>query len=383
MASEPVLTPTDFVAITNQVLEVSMPHVFIEGELTNYKVSKNKWLYLDLKDDQAKVSCFGSIYILPGPLEEGMKVKVGGRPYLHPQYGFSINIQTIQPSGEGSIKKAFEMLKEKLKNEGLFDEDRKRSLPFPPKNISLITSKESAAYADFIKIVENRWPYLQINLYDVQVQGEDAVNQIVKAVTAANNSPSMSDLIVMIRGGGSLDDLSAFNDERVTRSIAASRLPTLVAIGHEVDLLLAEMVADLRASTPSHAAEVMVPSRGSELEGLVKTKHYINQLINNSFIEESSYLSLAKKTLVSGMNEKISSALNLIKNYKKIIEAYNPNEILRRGYSIVRQKGGVVGLAAKLDKNTNVQINMQDGGFEATIESINLNKIKIRKEFHK
>jgi exodeoxyribonuclease VII large subunit len=154
----PTLTPTDFVAVLNQTLETAYPHVVIEGELSNFRISKNRWVYFDLKDDHASVKFFGTVYSLPGPLEEGMLLKVSGSPRLHPLFGFSVNFQTIELSGEGTIKKAFELLLKKLTLEGLFDDSRKRRLPYPPQTIGLITSRESAAYADFTKIINARWP---------------------------------------------------------------------------------------------------------------------------------------------------------------------------------------------------------------------------------
>jgi exodeoxyribonuclease VII large subunit len=203
-------------------------------------VSKNKWLYFDLKDEFSKVSCFASIYALPGPLDDGMVVRVTGVPRLHPQFGFSVTVQTITPAGEGSIKKAFLLLKKKLTDEGLFDEARKRGIPDLPRSIALVASVESAAYADFIKILSARWPFVNVHVYDSQVQGEAAPEQLVRAIKRANESAELADVLVVTRGGGSADDLQAFNDERVVRAVAASRMPTIVAIGHEIDESLSD-----------------------------------------------------------------------------------------------------------------------------------------------
>ncbi|MEI6237750.1 MAG: exodeoxyribonuclease VII large subunit, partial [Candidatus Saccharibacteria bacterium] len=278
---ELILSPTDFVAIANQALEHVFGNVFIEGELSNFRISKNRWVYFDIKDDISKVACFGSVYQLPGPLKDGMLVKIGGQPRLHPQFGFKINFVSITPSGEGSINKAYELLRAKLNAEGLFLESRKRSIQYPPIKIGLITSNESAAYADFIKIINNRWPLLEIELYDVQVQGEAAINQIIDALTRANKMSDLAEVLVIIRGGGSSDDLAVFNDERVVRAIAASRIPTFVAIGHEINESLAEMVADKRASTPSNAAELLVPDKNSELKHLIQQKSILKSLLLN------------------------------------------------------------------------------------------------------
>ena len=167
-----VLTVSDFVAVFNQTIEFAYPNVVLRGELANLRVSKNRWVYFDLKDDLASVKCFGTVYQLPGPLEDGMLLEVRAVPRLHPQFGFSLTVQNITPVGEGSIKRAATLLQAKLAKEGLFDENRKRRLPYPPARVGLITSVGSAAYADFIKILDARWGGIELLMADVQVQGE-------------------------------------------------------------------------------------------------------------------------------------------------------------------------------------------------------------------
>nr|MBP7835134.1 exodeoxyribonuclease VII large subunit [Candidatus Saccharibacteria bacterium] len=165
--NQPLLfSPTDFVALTNQVLETAFGFIHIQGEVSNFRISKNKWVYFDLKDDYSKVACFASVYAMPGPIENGMVVVASGRPTLHQQFGFNFTVQSVVPSGEGSIKKAFDLLKAKLDKEGLFDEERKRTLPYPPNKIALVASIESAAYADFVKVMSARWPFVQISIYE-------------------------------------------------------------------------------------------------------------------------------------------------------------------------------------------------------------------------
>jgi len=203
------LSVSDFVALLNQALEYAYSGVVIVGELANLRVSKNRWVYFDLKDEFSSVKFFGTVYQLPGPLEDGMMLKVRGLPKLHNLYGFSVNVQTIQPVGEGTIKRAAQLLQAKLTAEGLFDEARKRSLPYPPARIGLITSKQSAAYADFIKILDVRWRGLEVELIDVQVQGEVAPAQITAAIEQFNGRPQPPETLIIIRGGGSAEDLAA------------------------------------------------------------------------------------------------------------------------------------------------------------------------------
>src|SRR3989344_5479677 len=270
------LTPSEFVALFNQTLEAAWPVVVIEGELSDFRIAKNKWAYFDLKDEEASVRFFGSVYVLPGPLTDGLTVRVAGTPRLHPRFGFTINIQSIVPVGEGSLRKAAELLRRKLEAEGLFAPERKRTLPEIPEVVGLITASDSAAYADFSKTLRERWGGLEVQLIDVYVQGEQAPGQITTAIATFNRRAEPREVLVITRGGGSLDDLAAFNDERVVRAVAASRTPTLVAIGHEGDISLAELAADVRASTPSNAAALLMPDKKHELSLLKQIKKDIS-----------------------------------------------------------------------------------------------------------
>src|SRR5581483_12363015 len=157
MPTEIIFTPADFIAALNQTLEFAYPSVVIEGELSNFRVSKNRWVYFDLKDELASVPLFGTVYSLPGPLEDGLTIRVVGMPRMHPRFGFSVNFQSILPVGEGSLKKAADLLLQKLSAEGLFEPERKRPLPQIPETIGLVTAAGSAAAADFEKILNERW----------------------------------------------------------------------------------------------------------------------------------------------------------------------------------------------------------------------------------
>lgn len=365
-----IYTPTDFVAITNQTLEYTFGIAYIEGELANFRISKNKWVYFDVKDDTAKVSCFASVYALPGPLEEGMLVKVAGSPRLHPQFGFSVTVQAIQPSGEGSIKKAFDLLKIKLEAEGLFDESRKRFLPYPPNEIALITSLESAAYADFIKILSARWPFVKITVYDTQVQGEWAPEQLTRAIEAANASAHMADVMVVTRGGGSADDLAAFNDERVVRAIAASRVPTLVAIGHEIDESLAELAADKRASTPSNAAELLTPDKLAELGVTKHLQTRLSQAIKGLITTERVHAEQYRVRINQLVTQLLRSTHEDLSAIRHILLAYNPDNVLRRGYALVTAGEHIVRTRHDVTIGQKLQIHMSSIDIDATVTDI-------------
>ena len=369
-ANELTVSVSEFVALLNQTLDFAYPSMVITGELANLRVSKNRWVYFDLKDEDASVKFFGTIYQLPGPLEDGMMLKVRGSPRLHPLYGFSVTVQNIQPAGEGTIRRAAELLQLKLTAEGLFASERKRPIAYPPCRIGLITSNKSAAYADFSKILAARWGGVDIALIDVQVQGEPAVGQIVGAIDQFNAQAEPPDVLVLIRGGGSADDLAAFSSEQVTRAVAGSRVPTLVAIGHEIDVSLAELAADLRASTPSNAAELLVPDRAMILAQL---KDYATQFQRNaqSTVTQSRQQLQQYKTAFALQSEQlIKNEIQHLQSQQQLLRVLNPTAILRRGYAIIRAEGRVVRRAVDLTPGAIVGIQLADATAEATIATI-------------
>lgn len=365
----PILTPTDFVALVNQTLEFAYPSVEIEGEVKNFKVSRGRWVYFDIADDISKIRCFGTVYMLPAPVEDGMKVRITAVPRMHPQFGFSLNISNLQFSGEGTIKKAADLLRAKLEAEGLFREERKRSLPYPPARIGLIASGESAGYKDFIKVLSARFGGIDIDHADVQVQGESAVPQIVRAIEWFNAQADVVDTLVLIRGGGSADDLQSFSSEQVTRAVAASRIPTLVAIGHEVDVSLAELAADLRASTPSNAAELLVPDKQHELARLQTTSAQLGQSLQASVTQLRHALQTHSVMLHEGIESLLGARFDTLQQKTRLLQALSPQRTLERGYAIVSTNGKAVMSVAQLKKDDTVSIRFKDASAEASILS--------------
>ncbi len=356
------LSVSQFVGLLNQTLEYAYPNVVITGELANFRVSKNRWVYFDLKDETASVKFFGTVYNLPGPLEDGLLLKVRGQPRLHPLYGFSVNIMTIQPAGEGSLKRAANLLQAKLAAEGLFDDSRKRPLPYPPTRVGLVTSAQSAAYADFTKVLAARWGAVDIQLADVQVQGEVAPVQIVEAIENLNKSAALPDIIVIIRGGGSAEDLAAFNTENVARAVAASRVPTLVAIGHETDLSLAELAADQRASTPSNAAELLVPDRAHEKILLDSQHRELNFLMQQMFKRAGEVAQADRQQLHDSILEVLRRADQSLTSQKSALQFLDPKAPLQRGYALVYDGANKqIRRAKTLKKADQISIEFQDG----------------------
>lgn len=359
---------SDFVALLNQSLEYGYSNVIISGELANLRVSKNRWVYFDLKDDNASVKFFGTVHQLPGPLEDGMLLRVSGTPHLHQLYGFSVTVSSIQAAGEGSIKRAAELLQTKLLQEGLFDPVRKRALPYPPSRIGLIASRQSAAYADFIKILGARWQGIEIDLIDVQVQGSPAPSQIVAAISHFNRLALTPDVLVLIRGGGSPEDLAAFSTEQVTRAVAASRIVTLVAIGHEVDVSLAELAADGRGSTPSNAAELLVPDKKQVLLSLEQTKIQLAQLSEQRINAALRQLVVQRDQINLLIDERLKKARQGLASQADLLTALSPIAILKRGYALVRKQGSVVRQANSLRGSDTLELQFQDGSVKVTVK---------------
>jgi len=367
MNEELVFGVSDFVAYLNQTLEAAYPYVVIEGEVSNFRVSRNKWVYFDLKDEVSSVRFFGTVYSLSSPLEDGMVVRVSGSPRLHPLYGFSVSIQAIRPVGEGNLRRAAELLAVKLKAEGLFAPERKRPIAYPPQRVALITAGSSAAYADFLKILRTRWQGIVIEHFDVQVQGEPAEAQIISAIEAANTLAKLPNVIVLTRGGGSADELATFSGEKVTRAVAGSRVPTLVAIGHEVDVSLAELAADKRASTPSNAAELLTPDREVESCKLLETRARLDRELFDVVSDRREILIRQSAQLHHSLVVAFHSAKNRLQSASRLLEAYDPAAPLARGYALIWSGGSLIRTVDDTRYGMPVRIQLSDGEVEATI----------------
>jgi exodeoxyribonuclease VII large subunit len=365
-----VLTPTDFVAVLNQTLEFAYPVVSIEGELSNFRVSKGRWVYFNLKDQNASVPFFGTVDRLPGPLQDGLIVRVVGAPRLHPRFGFTLNLQSLVPVGEGALKKAAELLRAKLTAEGLFAPERKRFLPPAPRRVGLITAGSSAAYHDFIKILGERWGGLEILFSDVYVQGDQAPAQIVQAIELLNKLSNLPEVIVITRGGGSADDLAAFDDERVVRAVAASRAPTLVAVGHEVDISLAELAADVRASTPTNAAQILVPDRAHELANLNTSRQSLKRALATIYDGSIMRLVTYRETLADQITASINAEAQRLQNLRRLITLFDPKAALKRGYAIIQKGGKNIASVKKIKVGDRLSLQLHDGTIGATTTEV-------------
>ncbi len=409
----PVFSVTEFLEFIN--LAIGKRRVTIEGEISSFSVNQGKWVFFDLKDASSKVGCFAMMYQLGMQLEDGMQVHVTGVPRVYPKSGkFSVMVEHVELKGVGSLKRAFELTKAKLEKEGIFDPARKRRLPEFPERIGLICSRESAAYTDFMRIVNARWGGLEIVLAHVSVQGESAIKEIVGAFDwfNAHGARYGIETLVLIRGGGSLEDLQAFNSEGVARAVFGSKIPVVVGVGHERDESLADYAADVRAATPTHAATLAVPDR-AELEESVRRSvgtlsrslehavawysHGVDRstfALNDRFVEQkrkfqevvhamqsvfSSYsnristmsesLGNANHHLARQMSQYIITASTSLEYAARNLENMNPLSVLRRGYSIVRKKGTVVRSTQQLKSGDLIDVRFSDGELGAKVTS--------------
>jgi exodeoxyribonuclease VII large subunit len=405
-----VLQVSEYIEIVNGVLRETLGGevLAVEGEVSGYRINQGQWVTFDLKDEKALVNVFIPAWQLNVPLEDGLKVRVFGMPRVYPKYGkFSVSADRIELAGEGALKKALALLRLKLEKEGLFDAARKRPLSRFPRRIALVASRESAAYGDFIRILNERWGGLEIDLFHVLVQGERAPQEIVNAIEMANSVPSersfdsgrqtssaqddgkMYDALVMTRGGGSLEELMAFNDERVVRAIHGSRIPTLVGIGHERDLTLAEEAADVRGSTPTDCARRLVPDRRDVLFELANSVQTIESalrlglderqsILDRVFTAPAMWIAGRQADLVaasSGISDKVDAWLKDLAgelvNQSRLLQSLDPKGVLKRGYAILKDsRGKSLVSVAQLKVGQEVAVVLRDGEAGATVTRV-------------
>jgi exodeoxyribonuclease VII large subunit len=274
------------------------------------------------------------------------------------------------PVGEGSLKKSFEILKSKLKAEGLFDEARKRALPRFPVRIGVVSSSQAAGYADFIKILGNRWGGLQITLADVTVQGMDAPGQIIGAIKHLNELAEPLDVLAVIRGGGSADDLAAFNHEDVVRAIASSRTPTIVGVGHEIDVSLADLAADIRAATPSNAAEIIVPDKREIIQRINQISNTAANGVNAAIRVFEEDIQATKQSIEDALTSFFENKLTTLSSMRRTLGQLDPNQVLRRGYSIVKKGSTTVSSTSDVIIGDEIDIQLKDGEVKAKVTHV-------------
>jgi len=380
--------------INQQLFAIAGPNLWVEGEVSEFAISQGKWVRFTLKDleGNALLKCFLTVYQLHVEIANGDKILVTATPKIYPSYGqLTLNINKIEVVGEGALAQQLERLKKKLEEEGLFASDRKRALPAYPEKVGLIASRESAAYSDFLRILENRWGGVEVQSAHVAVQGERAVAEIVAALGYFNHLPAVDrpDVLVLTRGGGSLEDLMAFNNEQVVRAVFASVIPIVVGIGHERDESLAEYAADVRASTPSNAAERVVPDKDAVLSYLSMTQRRLTDRVQD-LLQTRTYgvevavskLTRVIQTVAFEVDRAVLSIQNVgdlllhqldrrmerIAGITRYLKELDPARVLRRGYAIVRKEGAIVKDATRLGKGDVLRVQLANGTIDSIVD---------------
>ncbi len=388
-----VLTVTELTKRIKQTLETGFSSVTIEGEISNFKFHSSGHMYFALKDSGATISAViwrSRVPFLSFTPEDGMKVVATGRITVYEIRGnYQIDITSMRPVGAGELQLAFEKLKRKLAAEGLFDEEHKKPLPEFPEQIGIVTSETGAALQDMLHILRRRFPAVEVILYPVRVQGARAGEEIARAINDFNKFGKI-DVMIVGRGGGSLEDLWAFNEEVVARAIYKSKIPIISAVGHEIDFTIADFVSDLRAPTPSAAAELVVRDRFALLDIVRNNWYHISENVQNvvSYRKErirnllKSYsfnrpIDLLRQynqrvdELERSMTAVVSHRFSMLNGQSESLRhqliALDPHMVLRRGYTIVRKDGRVVGSCTSLKSSDEIEITFHDGKLSSKV----------------
>ena len=391
------MTVSQLTDLIKEFLESSFPDLTIEGEISNYRPSSTGHIYFTLKDDKAAISAVmfktrsKSLTFTP---QDGMKVKVTGSLSVYAQRGsYQIIVNSMEELGTGNILQLLEERKKRLAMEGLFDSENKKSLPFFPLKIGVVTSPTGAALRDILQIVQRRNKLVSVIVLPCPVQGNDAAPYIAQQIKTANEF-NIADVLIVGRGGGSLEDLLPFSEEEVVRAVAASEIPVISAVGHEIDWALSDFAADVRAPTPSAAAELAVPllsevketieRSSNELIRGISTKIDNYKILVKSFSPENLELRFrsieqpllqrfedAKDSLILSMNDLLTQRKQQLKIATNTLEQISPKTILERGYSLVfDEKGNIVKNANQVKPDSKIIINPAKGKIFANVESL-------------
>jgi exodeoxyribonuclease VII large subunit len=385
--STQILTVSELTKEIRRTLEDSFQQLSVVGEISNFKSHISGHWYFSLKDSGAVINCtmwkgFNQ-YVFFTP-QDGMKIIVNGKLTVYPPRGsYQLDIRSMKPAGLGELQEAFEKLKKKLEAEGLFDEKFKKPVPVFPSKIGIVTAIDGAAFRDLVSVAKRRYPLVELLIAPARVQGSGAAESIVNSIKLLNKSGDI-DVIIVGRGGGSIEDLWAFNEEVVARAIFKSRVPVISGVGHEVDFTIADYVADLRAPTPSVAMELATPD-AMEIENYIREFLLKSSRIIDEQIEEKNgdILSLLKsygfRLPLEIVNKKsqqiditISRILQSIERFslvydKKIsllaksMETYDIQRSLKRGFVLVKQNSKFVTRAAKFNKEKKASLKFYDG----------------------
>lgn len=398
LEDETYLTVSELTRDIKILLESSFPNVWVQGEVSNFTHHSSGHMYFSLKDENAQISCVmwrsrnESLFFTP---QEGMKIIARARLTLFEKRGsYQLDVWEMQPAGIGELQLAFEHLKSRLREEGLFSQEFKKKLPHFPERIGIVTSPTGAAIRDLITVLRRRFPSIEIILNPVRVQGEGAAVEIAQAIDEFNEYEAV-DVLIVGRGGGSLEDLWPFNEEVVARAIFRSQIPVISAVGHEVDFSISDFVADFRAPTPSAAAELVVRNKEEILGQLqyfiesmtgalfdkIKYEREKLRFITRSYafgqpldivMQNYQRLDEIKRSLGKSISHKIEINREMLNGLEKRLSLLEHKNVLKRGYSLCfRQSDGkLISKAKELSKDEKIKVDFYDGKVLGTVDEI-------------
>jgi len=391
-----VLTVSELNRLARNLLEQSFPLFWVSGEISNFTRAASGHWYFSLKDVGAQVRCVmfkGRNSYVDFMPREGDKVEARCTVTLYEARGdFQLTVEFIQRAGLGALFEAFEKLKNKLALEGLFDEATKLAIPKHPKQIGIVTSPDAAALRDVLTTLKRRMPNIPIVIYPTPVQGKGAAELIANAINTAN-SRAECDVLVICRGGGSIEDLWQFNEEIVARAIAQCTIPTVSGVGHETDFTICDFVADMRAATPTAAAELVTPSRDALLNSLNQLKLHLAKNLQFVLSQRSQALDFLARRLISpsqqieqqklqltqmayrlqnSISQQLQTKQHSLLRLSQNLQHLNPQAVLTRGYAFVQANNGtIVSTGEQLNKGDEVTLTFGIGSAEATINKVN------------
>lgn len=396
MPDRRVLTVSELNSQVHQLLEASFPELWIEGEVSNCKAYPSGHTYLTLKDEKSQVRAVlfkGSSFNVKFKLADGQKILVRGRVTSYePRGELQLIISAAEPRDKGALQLALEQLKAKLQAEGLFDAERKKPLPPYPKSVGVVTSGSGAAVRDIIHVLSRRWPGLSIRVWPVKVQGPGAAEEIAAAVRGFNALAPDTDVLLVGRGGGSIEDLWAFNEEAVARAIAESSIPVVSCVGHETDWTVADFVADLRAPTPSAAAELAVPEKEAVADLIAELRDSMLQSLRDRLETLEARLKYAaahpllsdprrlweqRAQRVDELTARLPDAVRLTVERLEMrlrlsagkLDAISPLKVLGRGYAIASSGGKILLRPSQVKEGDVVTVRLSEGELNCEVTS--------------
>ncbi len=396
-AGDAVLTVSDLTRDIKSTLQADFSSVWVTGEVSDLARPNSGHLYLTLKDDSSQIR--GVIWKSAAarirfPLDDGTQVVCRGDIDVYPPRGtYQLIIRHVEPRGEGALQTALRKLRAKLEAEGLFASERKQPIPTCPRRIGVVTSPSGAALRDFLQVAARRWNGVELIILPSRMQGKGSADDVVEAIQQANRLQPALDALVITRGGGSIEDLWTFNEEKVVRAIAASHIPTVSAIGHEIDVTLADLVADLRALTPSEAAERVIPSADEMRVALKQLQKRLHTSVHAYLTNSRRHLdSLANRRVLRHPQEYVRAWAHQVDDLQlraeravtarvgrqreqlgataARLESLSPLSVLSRGYSVTTVDGAVVRDAQELSSGDLLKTRLSNGTVTSRVESV-------------